>query len=183
MQIALEIVFYIVNLFVFYGIIIPRVGSRVHDKCLSSSYCGSTVRQSWHGMRVDVADGQWREFRNTLPLLLISAMAITLCHYGLRRVHRSHILSIFQTQHFHLVSSIIVLFVQHGWHAFVVIAIICLFYILSKLTHGSKFSILAVWMFALSLIALKESYRLLRYPGFEVGGYDNVCSCLRDIYA
>ena len=167
MNIVLEISFYIINLVVFYVLLIPRIGSQIAEKCTEHRGCRDTVRGTWHGLKVDLADGQWREFRNVLPLLGGAALLITILHHIFRHWKVQKTFPI-RSSHFHLIAGLIVLIVQHGWHSFVVLCIIITSFIFGRILTKSRYSVVLIWIFACSVIALKESYRIQWYPGFEV---------------
>jgi L-lactate permease len=168
MNSILEISFYIVNVLVFYGVLIPRIGANISEKCTNFRDCRSSVRKAWHGLQVDIADGQWREFRNTLPLLCGAAILITLLHVMLQKWQNKSRIHLIKSQHFHLITGMIVLVVQHGWHSTVVLSIICASYLIGRLSQRSRLSIPITWVFACFVIALKESYRIQWYAGYEV---------------
>lgn len=167
-----ELVYYITTLLGFYGYLIPTIGAELRDKCTQHRWCDYQLKRSFFGYRVDLTDGQWRDFRESLPLLISVAVLGIVLHKNFRRVqHNSSnfMLSRLRSTHFHLVFGSIVILVQHGWHSSVVVLISYGGYILAmslwRLPRNVYLGI--VFTYALFIICLKESYRLQHYAQFE----------------
>jgi hypothetical protein len=163
--ISIEVAFYFIVVILFYGFVIPYYGAQVSALC-NGHFCrhylaeGSSIIPSNH-RAVDLTDNQWREFRSSMILAISAAMAMTTLHEIYRLFRKP-------TVFFHLLCGICFLIVQHGWHAIVVLMIILVSYIGGRYFRHSKFGTLWAWVCGISVIFLKESYRLQHYPGFEV---------------
>lgn len=154
------------------GVFIPKIGDAVAQKCFSNYHCSRYVRRSQFGHTVDLADGQWREFRSSLWLLMLTAvgtsllviMARNILSKQLRYEHQTVVRSISVIR---VVIGVIILFVQHGYHAFIVIAIASVGYMLARLSYKGKIHFATTWLFAIIILLFKESYRVKHMPGFQ----------------
>jgi hypothetical protein len=117
--------------------------------------------------QVDLADGQWREFRASLPLLwaavggsfvlsrLYAAYAARAGKGGQGRVVLD------------LAFGLSLLLLQHGRHALIVLGLLALSYAVGLLTKDTRYRVGAAWGMGIFTILLKESYRIRRiYPEF-----------------
>lgn len=127
---------------------------------------------------VDLADGQWREFRASLPLLslavggsfIISQLYNLYTNANKRTTQGGNCSSINSSGsmygvgrvHIDLVYGLCLLFLQHGLHSFIVLGLLLLSYIVGILTRGSRYRIGAAWAVGIFTILLKESYRVKR---------------------
>jgi hypothetical protein len=158
-----EITFYLVTLLVFYGYIIPHYGAEISGLCSRDYLCRHYLADHTfiNGMKVDLSDNQWREFRNSLPLAISAAILMSLIHEITRFLKQPTIV-------FHLISGLCFLIVQHGYHSIMVLTIIIFSYSSGKYFQNSKFGSLWIWICGLSILLLKESYRVQHQEGFEV---------------
>jgi hypothetical protein len=158
-----EIVFCLVAVLVFYGHIIPHYGAEISGLCIRDNLCRHYLvnHTTISEIKVDLSDNQWREFRSSLPLAISAAIGMTLLHEIFRLFKKPTIV-------FHLVSGLCFLIVQHGRHSIVVLVIILVSYVIGKYFKRSKFGSLWMWVCGLSVILLKESYRVQHQEGFEV---------------
>ena len=169
-QSLIEYVYYSSTLLSFYGYLIPTIGTDLREKCYDHIWCSYYLKKTSLGYRVDMADGQWREFRDSLPLLMGVAMLGVVLH-NLWRYWQKNVkgYSLLKSIQYQLLFGLVVIVVQHGWHSGVVLGISCGGYVLAKTFRGlsrNQFLVL-VYMYGLSIICLKESYRLQHRPQFE----------------
>lgn len=166
-----EIAYYTSTLLGFYGYLIPTIGTELRDKCIQHRWCAYQLKRSIFGYKIDSADGQWREFRESLPLLIGVAVLGVVLHKIFRslRHHSSKFTSKLRSTHFQLVFGSIVILVQHGWHSSIVVLISYVGYILamSLWRLPRRIYLAIVFLYALFIICLKESYRLQHSPQFQ----------------
>jgi len=170
-----EEIFYSINLLVFYFWLIPYIGGNIADKCTRNYECRYLIQPNWVGYNVDLGDNQWREFKSTLPLLCFAAIFVTLLHKAVRKSSALlfHGKDGELTTLYHFVVGFVILVVQHGWHSIIVVVLICGTYGVCRAAtrFGRMYAYTSVWACALGIIFLKESYRIQRYPGFEMIRY------------
>lgn len=167
---VVELGYYLSTLLGFYGYLIPTIGSEIREKCLTHGWCNHQLKKTMFSYRVDLSDGQWREFRESLPLLICTAILGVILHALFRRLKGcTKDAAAYKSTHFHLLFGSIVIFVQHGWHSIVVFLIVCGAYLLAKTfrcLRGSYFLVM-VYFYGVGIILLKESYRVQHRPQFE----------------
>jgi hypothetical protein len=83
---ALELGYYTSTLLGFYGYLIPKIGAELKDKCIQHRWCNQHLKRTIFNYKVDLADGQWREFRESLPLLIVTAILGVALHSLFRRL-------------------------------------------------------------------------------------------------
>lgn len=167
---VLELGYYATTLLGFYGYLIPTIGAEIREKCTQHPWCNHQLKRTMFSDKVDLSDGQWREFRESLPLLIGTAILGVFLHFLFRKLkEKTEAGNVFKSTHFHFLFGSIVLFVQHGWHCGVVFLIACGAYLLTiSFRHIRKNSFLIiVYVYALMVILLKESYRVQHRPHFE----------------
>lgn len=130
--------------------------------------CRRHLRSSGLGYDIDMADGQWRDFRGSLILLVCALLG---CRVVLSVLE--HYFGSFADQHslikkggipgrsaFHLLFGCVLLFVQHKWQAIITLSILTISYLLGRLTRRTAARLPLSWGFALLVLFIKESYRL-----------------------
>jgi protein-cysteine N-palmitoyltransferase HHAT len=134
--------------------------------CATEWGCARFVRPAWpqsiSTLGMDFADDQWREYRSNLPILC----AVMLMHAALSRAVRavtadtsSATVGSLRTA-LNLTVSLIFIFVMHGLHALFPLALACGSYFLGKALAGTPLCVPATWVYALSLLWVKEyTYR------------------------
>ena len=149
-----------------FGFIIPKIGAEVREICHEHWNCARHIRNSgtYFNYEVDLGDGQWREFRNSLGILAIAAILTCLASFLLRSIKRNS--PLIWGVMLRLVIGVIVLFVQHGYHSFIVLILSLIGYLLTKLPW-KKCTPAVVWTYALCVLLFKESYRLRHLPAFH----------------
>jgi protein-cysteine N-palmitoyltransferase HHAT len=162
--------FYAANLAFFYIHLLPSIGRSISNKCDNMWHCSRYMRQTWLQYYTDTADGQWREFRGSLWLLWICIIITVTVNYTIRRLCKNSPTERKSTLILHLVSRLIFgfifLFVQHGYHSLIVILIAYTGYYIAKLCKGSDYTVLITWIYALSILLFKESYRIQYHSSF-----------------
>ena len=187
-----RLVFFVINLAIFYLWLLPTLGDDIARKCHDTWSCRRFLHTTWYGYEVDLADGQWRELRGSMWLLWICLLACAGVHFGLyvvfhhrndkteQQVHDTVVKSghvvrsngkdgplhdhyLTMQRLFRLVFALGVLFVQHGYHAFLVIFLATIAFLLVNVTRGTRYCVPFTWSFAIALLFFKESYRLRRY--------------------
>ena len=88
------LVIYAVHVLVAFAYIVPRIGASVVDKCRSSWGCIRHLRRAGFSAGgvdfkydLDLADGQWREFRGSLGILLLAMFG----HEPSFRLHKKYV--------------------------------------------------------------------------------------------
>lgn len=162
-----EIGYFLSTLIGFYGYLVPTIGAEIKEKCTQHRWCNSHLKKSSLGYNVDLSDGQWREFRDSLPLLCGVALLGLVLHALFHRVGSIFAVTLKKT-HFHLLFGCIVIFVQHGYHSGVVILILsCAFFLAKSFRYiSTKYFLGVVYSYAILIILLKESYRVQHFPQF-----------------
>eukprot|EP01032_Pedospumella_encystans_P021087 gene21087-23929_t len=154
------------------GVFIPKIGDAVAQKCFSNFHCARFVRRSQFGHTIDLADGQWREFRSSLWLLLLTASGTSLLVIVARNILTKQLkcddqVVVRSISAIRIVIGVIILFVQHGYHAFIVIAIAAIGYVLARLSYKGNAHFVTTWLYAIIILLFKESYRIKHMPGFQ----------------
>jgi protein-cysteine N-palmitoyltransferase HHAT len=172
MNAYLEILVYSLHLGIFYLYVIPSIGGEVREVCLKSWRCS---RQLSHqtipllnlSYTIDTADRQWYMIRSSLVLLSL-AMILDKCimwmlDYMTRRSEAFCRYRITLRHLARIVYSIGMLIVLHGYHALIVLASVSIGYWLQASFPTSRASL---WIYGISLLFFKESYRLLKYEDY-----------------
>ena len=151
------------TLLLFYGYIIPLIGAQLREVCSSHPYCRYQWRKSSWGYFVDLSDGQWREFRSSLPLLIAAAIGGVVLHKLVLYLSRAY--GDFQGSYrfrtlFHAVFGVLVVMVQHGYQSLIVLTLIALAYTVAKLLGSYQNAYWGIGAFAIIVLLLKESYRI-----------------------
>jgi protein-cysteine N-palmitoyltransferase HHAT len=139
--------------------------------CATEWGCARFVRPAWprsiSSLGMDLADDQWREYRSNLPILC----ALMLGHAALSRAVRavaadtsSATVGSLRTG-MNLTVSLIFIFVMHGLHALFPLALASGSYFLGKALAGTPLCVPVTWVYALSLLWVKE----YTYRGFVFG--------------
>lgn len=148
----------------FYGVIIPIFGNQIYKQCSYNYRCSQYLSNSlilFNKMKVDLADNQWREFRNILPLLISVAIITIILHQIWRKLGYPSII-------FHFLFGLCFIIIQHGWHCIIVFLIVFFNYLIGKYFKNSKYGFIFAWISGISVLLFKESYRLRYDDGFEV---------------
>lgn len=155
-------IFYAINLYYFYAVIIFSRKSSFSSLCDRYFVCDRHRIPNILGWQTDLSDSQWRSFRSNL--LLLSAVAI-----GLSFVSRAcnFFFPGMSQAPFRALSGVIILFVQHGYHAFIILALTFLSYALAWSFAGSFLGPLSAWSVGIFVLLLKESYRVQHLPYFH----------------
>lgn len=115
---------------------------------------------------VDLTDGQWREFRSSLPLLSLAMFG----SFALGRIYNMYLNATGKKDrggrvYVDLLYGVALVLLQHGRHSLIVFVLLALSYLVGKLTKGTRARVGVAWAFGIFTIALKESYRVKRtYP-------------------
>lgn len=146
------------------GYLIPLVAQGVRDRCHNSWSCARHIRANG----VDLADGQWREFRNSLHLLVGACILTSVVSYLLRIFTRSWSSRAQQQANviLRLLIGLIVLAVQHGYHSCIIVGLAVLGYAVAKVKFGG-WEPVVIWSYGISVLLFKESYRLRHLPSFQ----------------
>ncbi|CAM9248218.1 unnamed protein product, partial [Ectocarpus fasciculatus] len=114
----------------------------------------------------DLTDGQWREFRSSLPLLSLAMFG----SFALGRIYNMYLNATGKKDrggrvYVDLLYGVALVLLQHGRHSLIVFVLLALSYLVGKLTKGTRARVGVAWAFGIFTIALKESYRVKRtYP-------------------
>ena len=161
------ILWYGLNIAVLYLWIIPTVSAPIYTKCVRYRVCSRFLHSSgWpFYYLVDMADGQWRDIRGNLPLLWAALLGVSALHFALRYYCRSVLklqdskVAALKSSWFRVVVGVVFLFVLHRWHMYIVLVLCLVTFQLAVSLRGARGSIAITWMFALAILALKETYR------------------------
>ena len=168
--------FYAVNLAYFYLHLLPSLARAISKKCHETPSCARYLQLTWLNYYTDRADGQWREFRGSLWLLwacLLLSLSMNFIIRGLWKhfsagTSRKQDGGLFLQNLFRLLFGAIFLAVQHGYHALIVVAIALVGYSLTKFMKDSRFNVLTTWTYAVTILLLKESYRVQYQAPFRM---------------
>ena len=113
---------------------------------------------------VDLSDGQWREFRASLPLLTLAMFG----SFALGKMYSMYLNATGKKDrggrvYMDLIYGLTLVLLQHGRHAIIVFVLLAVSYVVGQLTKGTRVRVGAAWGLGIFTIALKESYRLKRY--------------------
>jgi D-alanyl-lipoteichoic acid acyltransferase DltB (MBOAT superfamily) len=173
----IELVVYGVHLLFFFGFLMPTIGSEVRQKCLGWPRCRQHLREVWLGYHVDLADGQWSDLRKMFPLLWMTLLGTAGGHWLCRRIWHKSLQSVISdcatiTAWFRLLVGLVFLYVLHGYHALIVLAIAFVGYRITRWqaeynAGGREGGAWITWLFAAAVLLLKESYRVQHKQGFH----------------
>jgi D-alanyl-lipoteichoic acid acyltransferase DltB (MBOAT superfamily) len=161
-MLLLEVIFYGIHFYAFYGIIIWGHSQKLLQYCNGYWACHRHLNFQWFGWEVDLADSQWKSFHNNLVLLSSVAIGLTIVNVVIRFVAPNYPL-----HHIRLLSGLIILFVQHSFHSIIVLTLALGAYLVSHVFCGTVLGPYAVWGYAFFILAFKESYRLLSNPQYN----------------
>mmetsp|Transcript_24045 Transcript_24045/g.34443 ORF Transcript_24045/g.34443 Transcript_24045/m.34443 type:complete len:523 (+) Transcript_24045:2-1570(+) len=163
------LLFYILHLIIFYFFLIFPLGDEVTKKCDRNWGCRRFYNRINLGhdleYSVDSADVQWRDFRKSLLLLATVACGHCLLSYFIDTYSPQKYVALCR-QTFYVVFGTIFICIQHGFHSLIVIFLCLLGYYISKFRSHQSHPYL-IWTFTISVLFLKESYRLQQYPAFQ----------------
>ncbi len=166
---TLQIIYGVVSMTVLYAVVMWNIGMDIGLICRNDRQCNEHIKEGWFGFHVDLADGQWRDFRNSLWILSLAAMGLSFAQYLIRKVcFVTRIPHGETTQYivlFRLISGFIVLAVQHGLHSLIVIVLAYIGYLIAESFKYSKYGVTAMWLYGFFILVFKESYRIMHEPG------------------
>lgn len=148
-----------------YLYLIPSIGSTIQSKCYSDLYCSHLLHShSLTGYPVDLSDNQYREFRSSIWLVVAAIIGSKCLQYVLRCMHsrfRSNILisECKLLTVYHALFGLTFLYIQHKWHAIIVLILIFVGFFITKLSIFTGKSEVLIWVYALSMMLLKEGHR------------------------
>jgi D-alanyl-lipoteichoic acid acyltransferase DltB (MBOAT superfamily) len=150
-------IIYCAHLYYFYFVILYDYGSRIAEKCYGDRRCSRYLQKSsWSGGFIDLSDGQWRDFRNSLPLLIGIAVGTSIldriCYYLKINVCYSR-----------CVIGMVALFIQHKYHSLIILTLVLLAYAITITVKSPRTSIALTWILGVFILFFKESYLLMRY--------------------
>lgn len=113
---------------------------------------------------MDLSDGQYRDFRNNLKLMTILMILTIIINrfvaFIMSSIHtKDDQYYVFSSIYPRLMIGCIAVLVQHSFHSIIILSIVLVGYKLSKLQSDSTFSLMLIWLFGVSILFLKESYR------------------------
>lgn len=160
----IEPILYLISLLYVYLILIPNIGFNVKRKCIENRHCSKYFQQTRLGYLSDNADNQYRDFKNSISLVLIAMFASYVLQYFLRSVLKKWVASTNYKKLimalFHSLFGAIVIWVQHKWHSVVVYLLIILSYFVTKfIAPLTKYPSSCIWIFGISVMLFKECYR------------------------
>ncbi len=164
-SLVLQILYSAVILWLFYAVLVWNIGSEVARKCKESMRCSWKIKKGWFGSYdVDLADGQWKDFRSTLWLMCIAAVAFSFIQFLIRRfctyLQCNYSTVTHSIVYFRIVAGAVLLVVQHGYHAMIVIGLSMLGFFLTKAVRQTKHGVIVMWIYGILILLFKESYRL-----------------------
>lgn len=159
---SIVVAFLTAHLIWFYFWIIPKAGHTISNKCKDNWYCARLLRQSIFGYHSDLADGQWREFRESLWLLVLSAFLVSFISQITQSFDNRKV-----TSYSRVFVALIILYVQHGAHSLIIISIALIGYATTKYFAKNSFKAVIMWVLAISILLFKESYRIKHIQGFH----------------
>lgn len=155
-------IFYAVNLYYFYYVVVWQSSEKIAQSCRGYFKCYRYFRINELGWQVDWADGQWRSFRQQLQLLGAVASGTVLLTHVIRSWAPQSSLSTWR-----LSVGLIMVFVLHGLHGFLVFGFSLLGFYVAQIFGGSVFAPAIIWFTGLFVLCFKESYRLLYLKEFS----------------
>lgn len=162
--------FYGLHLWYAYGVIGWQRAMKVKEICHGYWVCSRYLQRASLGhYLVDLADGQWREFRQSLFLLCVVAIGTSLLDRSLRRLVPTISLAPYRA----IIGAVMVI-VQHGYHSLIIFSIIfCGFHLVKYFSAVHPQSVMMklcpyfVWLYGIGVLFFKESYRLKYMEGFH----------------
>ena len=174
-----EPLLYLIALVYVFLYLVPTIGGRVREKCYLSYHCSSLIQRGVFGHPIDLSDGQYRDFRKSIPLVAIASVVSlglqslikwTLGHFNVAKHWRHNVLALY-----HLVFGLIFLFIQHKYHMFVVLFICLTTHFLASLSTRTQYPLSLMWIYALFVMLFKECYRFndlrLTFPLVDIITY------------
>ena len=144
--------------------LVPTIGGQVREKCYSSYHCSSLVRRGFFDNPIDLSDGQYRDFRSSVPLIVITSLLSVGLQSFLSWILRHFNVKDSQKQRaivaYHVAFGITFLFIQHKYHMIVVLLICLMTYVLLLLSVATQYPLSLMWIYAIFVMLFKECYRL-----------------------
>jgi protein-cysteine N-palmitoyltransferase HHAT len=162
---VLLIMFYGVNLWYFYYEIVWSESYRIKEICSGYYSCNRHLYLNLLEWEVDLADSQWRSFRNALSMLIPASFGISIVSYLI--LYFDSDINKSSVSYWRLLVGLIILFIQHKYHSLIVIFLTWFGYVLVNLFAGSYFGGIVIWMYAIFILLFKESYRIMHYPSYQ----------------
>eukprot|EP01038_Epipyxis_sp_PR26KG_P010182 gene10182-13699_t len=163
----LELCFYSLNFVYFYFYLLPLIGEDVAELCYSDRHCVRRVRQDWFLKHsIDLSDGQWKEFRQSLGFLIATMIIVSLLNAIVQKLLDAIDINatnkIFVKQLIRIVVGIIALLIQHGYQSGIILFLCILGYFIAQSKVKSF-----VWLYGIAILLFKESYRVQHFENFE----------------
>lgn len=165
----LQVLFYIVHLYVFYGAYLIPFGRKIALKCAGTWSCHRRLTvDSTFGHQLDLSDGQWRDFRQYITLFVVVGVVSVLADRAFLFImkalypahHKQHRLAV------KMAVGLISVIIQHSYHSLIILILALIGFYVPRISSNRTLATVLVWAFALSILLFKESYRLLRYPQY-----------------
>lgn len=162
-------IFCLINVLYFYFYLVLSIGNELAAACEDDWRCSRLQRRTKFGYFVDLADHQWREFRQSLWILWLALIGVYILQLVVEFIFTTcgqkytakHKISV------RLISAIVTLIIQHGWHSLIVISYCSIGFILVKTMHRNRYFPAIAWSYAIFMLLFKESYRLSHLPGLQ----------------
>ncbi len=192
------IIFYLLHLYYFFGVILWGNGGQIYSKCVGFWVCRHQLSRPspvWLSEHLgiiyhpDLSDNQWREFRQSLPLLGMVAIGTTFlswfCRFICHHVCESNHTMILVNTILRLIVGILAIVIQHGFHSLIIFGICLIGYGLSRCLLNHRTDITSptlsqqnirtrlwiskslVWIYAIIVLLFKESYRIRHLPAYS----------------
>jgi protein-cysteine N-palmitoyltransferase HHAT len=175
---VLLIFFYTVNLCLFFTVL-WKEGETVYSKCIGNWRCRQYLHNSpvilseYFGIQyqLDLADTQWKDFRQSLSLLSKVAVGTVTLSWFVRWLWNNDFARRFRMNTWlRLVIGVTAIVVQHSWHSLIVFAICGMGFVIAQLALSvARYPWLSkaiIWMFAISVLLFKESYRIQTFSHY-----------------
>ena len=158
-------VFYIVLVF---GFLTPLVmfSPVAREYCNNHPECKRHLRKGWiQSLPVDLADNQWRQFRENIPTLLVVSLGYLIISRSVRSFRSSKAQLVW-----YCVSSCAYVWLLSGTGGSIMIfGIASANFFIGKMLGGSRWNPIATWVFGVAMMVLQEFYREYLTLGYLLG--------------
>lgn len=144
--------FYCLIIFVVYVIAFKEILSISSPENPNYPLINDLLGSGWlFNRKIDNSDFQYSSFRNNVPILLLVSFSYLIISWTIKYFKRN------MWTFFSFISSLIFLFVLHGFSIIKILLILSINYHISK--SGHKYTILFIWIFSILTLFLNEKFR------------------------
>ena len=159
--------------------LLPSIGSNIQAQCYRERNCSRLLQQHnflSRGYLIDLSDNQYREFRGSVVLVAFVMTLSCLLQKLVGIIYRRTVIGQYVTYQscmncYHSLFGLVFLYIQHKWHAAIVLSIIILGFAVARISVYFAYPELIVWAYSLLVMLFKECHRFRTLRKFPVSIY------------